>query len=115
MIRTVTMTGTEPGLNPLSTALEEEGFTDMLSNELIESFARHLMVALDAWQESDFRAVAREYLARLPAERGLRRDIDDNGDLLIRHMGKVQVERKALIAQLAKPAWLDPKTKGPRT
>jgi biotin-(acetyl-CoA carboxylase) ligase len=115
MIRTVTMTGAEPGLNPLSTALEEEGFTDMLSNELIESFARNLMVGLDAWQESGFGAVGREYLARLPAEPGLRRDIDDNGDLLIRRVGKAQVERKPLVAQLAKPAWLDPNTKGPRT
>ena len=29
MIRTVSMTGNEPGLNPLVTALEEEGFTDV--------------------------------------------------------------------------------------
>jgi Biotin/lipoate A/B protein ligase family len=118
MIRTVSMTGTEPGLNPLSTALEEEGFTDVMSNEVVESFARNFMVALDSWQESGFGAVAKNYLTRLPVEQRARRDIDDNGDLLIRRMthdsGKPEAERKALPAHLAKPAWLDPKTKGPR-
>src|SRR5512141_554589 len=51
MVRTVSMTGVEPGLNPLVTALEEEGFTDVLSSQLVESFARHFMVAIDSWQE----------------------------------------------------------------
>ena len=119
MIRTVSMTGVEPGLNLLSTALEEEGFTDVMSNEVIESFARNFMVAIDAWQESGFGAVAKEYLARLPIEKGARRDIDDNGDLLIRQigpsLGKAAVERKSLLSALGKTAWLDPKTKGPRT
>ena len=115
MIRTVSMTGVEPGLNPISTALEEEGFTDVMSNEVIESFARNFMVAFDAWQESGFGAVAKNYLARLPVEQGLRRDIDDNGDLLIRRMGKPEAERKALLPHLAAPTWLNPVSKGPRT
>jgi biotin-(acetyl-CoA carboxylase) ligase len=114
MIRTVSLTGDEPGLNPLATALEEEGFTDVMSNELVESFARNFMLAFDSWAESGFGAVAKTYLARLPIEQGLRRDIGDNGDLLIRHMPKPGVERKAILAYLAKPTWLDPKTKGPR-
>jgi len=115
MIRTVSMTGADPGLNPLVTVLEDEGFTEVLSNEVIESFARHFMVAIDSWQEGGFSAVAKSYLARLPIEKSLRRDIDENGDLLIRRMGKAEVERKALLPQLAKPSWLDPKTKGPRS
>jgi biotin-(acetyl-CoA carboxylase) ligase len=115
MIRTVSMTGAEPGLNPLSTALEEEGFTDAMSNELIESFARNFMVAFDVWQESGFGAVAKEYLARLPLEKGVRRDIADNGDLLIRRIGKAEVERKPLLPALKTPAWLDPVSKGPRS
>jgi biotin-(acetyl-CoA carboxylase) ligase len=114
MIRTVSMTGAEPGLNPLVTALEEEGFGDGLSNHVVESFSRHFMVAVDSWQESGFGAVARNYLARLPIEKGLRRDIDVNGDLLLRRMGKAGVERAALLPQLAEPAWRDPVTKGPR-
>jgi biotin-(acetyl-CoA carboxylase) ligase len=119
MVRTVSMTGVEPGLNPLVTALEEEGFTDVLSSHVVESFARHFMLAVDAWKESGFSAVAKTYLARLPAESGLRRDIDENGDLLVRrnvvNLGKVEVERKPLLARLAKPSWFDPVAKGPRT
>lgn len=114
MIRTVSMTEAEPGLNPLVTALEEEGFTDGLSNHVVESFSRHFMVAIDSWQESGFGAVANNYLARLPVEKGLRRDIDDNGDLLLRRMGTTGVERVALLPRLAETAWRDPVTKGPR-
>jgi biotin-(acetyl-CoA carboxylase) ligase len=114
MIRTVSMTGGEPGLNPLVTALEEEGFTDVMSSHLVESFARHFMVAIDSWAESGFGAVAKNYLARLPVEPGVRRDIDENGDLLLRRMGKLELERKALLPRLAQPAWLDPALKGPR-
>jgi biotin-(acetyl-CoA carboxylase) ligase len=114
MIRTVSMTGVEPGLTPLSTALEDEGFTDGMSNAVVESFARNLMVAIDSWQESGFAAVARNYLLRLPVEKGLRRDIDDNGDLMVRRMGKATAERKKLLPQLAAPSWLDSVTKGPR-
>jgi biotin-(acetyl-CoA carboxylase) ligase len=115
MIRTVSMTGAEPGLNPLVTALEEEGFTEGLSNNVVESFARHFMLAIDSWQESGFGTVAKNYLARLPTEKGVRRDIDSNGDLLLRRMGKAQIEREILLPRLAEPAWRDPATKGPRT
>jgi len=72
------------------------------------------MVLVDAWQEQGFAAVAKDYLARLPLEQGVRRDIDDNGDLLVRRAGKVEVERRKLLPALAVPTWLDPKTGGPR-
>jgi biotin-(acetyl-CoA carboxylase) ligase len=115
MIRTVSMTGQEPGLNPLVTALEEEGFTDLMASQVVEGFARHLMAALDSWQDGGFDAVAKVYLERLPSESGLRRAIDENGDLMIRRMGKVDVERKMLIPLLASPSWYDPANKGPGT
>ena len=114
MIRTVSMSEGEPGLNPLVAALEEEGFTDFTAGALVESFARHLMVHIDAAQEHGFAAVAREYLQRLPREAGVRRDIDDNGDLLVRRAGKVEVARRKLLPTLAAPSWLDPKSGGPR-
>ena len=114
MIRTVSVSGIEPGLNPLVTALEEEGFTDAMSDKVLESFARHFMVAVDSWQEKGFGAVAQSYLERLPRESGLRRDIDDNGDLLVRRMGKAEVDRKQLLPRLAAPAWYDPARRGPR-
>ena len=114
MIRTASMSGDEPGLNPLATDLMEEGFTDVLSSQVAESFARNFMVALDTWQEQGFAAVAKTYLPYLAKETGTRRDIDDSGDLLVRRMGKDDAERRPLLPRLAAPSWLDPATRGPR-
>jgi biotin-(acetyl-CoA carboxylase) ligase len=114
MIRTVAMGEEESGLHPLAAALEEEGFDDLGLGTLVESFARHFMVAIDAWQEQGFGAVARSYLERLPPESGVRRDIDDNGDLLMRRMGKVDVERRSFERALVEPSWFDPESGGPR-
>jgi biotin-(acetyl-CoA carboxylase) ligase len=115
MIRTVSLTGNEPGLNPFVTALEEEGFSDTLSTQLLESFARNFMRIFDSWQESGFRAVARSYLERMPREQGIRRDLDEDGDLLIRRMGKVEISRQKLLPRLGEPAWFDAATRGPRS
>ena len=114
MIRTVSLGDEEAGVRPLSSALEEEGFDDLGSGALVESFARHLMVAIDTWQEQGFGEVAKSYLARLSLEKGLRRDIDVSGDLLVRRMGKAETERRSLVQALAEPSWLDPATGGPR-
>jgi biotin-(acetyl-CoA carboxylase) ligase len=114
MIRTVAMGDEEAGLRPLSSALEDEGFDDLGSGALVESFARHLMVVIDAWQEKGFGEIAKNYLARLAPESGVRRDIDDSGDLVVRRMGMVEAERRPLIRALATPSWLDPATGGPR-
>src|SRR5258708_22632065 len=46
MIRTVALGDEEPRLQPLSTALEDEGFDALGSGRLVESFARHLMSAI---------------------------------------------------------------------
>jgi biotin-(acetyl-CoA carboxylase) ligase len=114
MIRIVSMSDSEPGLNPLVTALAEEGFSDAISDRVVESFARHFMVAIDAWQAHGFGEVARSYLERLPVAKGLRRDIDENGNLLVRRIGKPEVDRKMFLPRLATPAWFDPAAKGPR-
>ena len=42
-------------------------------DRLLESFARHLMVSLDAWQQDGFGEVARSYLSRLAPKKGVRR------------------------------------------
>jgi hypothetical protein len=94
--------------------LEDEGFDDVGSGRLVEGFARHLMVAFDSWQESGFAAVARNYLSRLTPEKGSRRDIDEDGDLIVRWVGPGDPERRSLVAAMAAPAWLDPATGGPR-
>jgi biotin-(acetyl-CoA carboxylase) ligase len=107
MIRAASMAVDEPGVNPGITTLSEEGFTDSTSGRLVESFARNFMVALDTWQEHGFGGVAKSYIERLPREKGLRRDIDDNGDLLVRRMASSEVERHVLLTQLREPAWYD--------
>jgi biotin-(acetyl-CoA carboxylase) ligase len=114
MIRTVAMGDEEPGVRPLAAALDEEGFDDLGSGRLVESFSRHLMVAVDAWQEKGFGEIAKNYLLRLAPESGMRRDLDDNGDLMVRRIGKAQPERRSLLCALGQPMWLDPSTGGPR-
>lgn len=115
MVRTVSMAEGDPGLRPLSAALEDEGFDDLGSGRLVESFARHLMVQIDGWREYGFRAVARDYLTRCIPEKGISRNIDDNGDLLVRRVGTADVQRHKLRPALAAPPdWLDPETGGPK-
>jgi Biotin/lipoate A/B protein ligase family len=111
-LRTVTNAAGEPGLRPFAAALEDEGFNELGAGRLVEGFARHFMVVLDAWQESGFRAVQKSYMQWLPTESGVRRDIDENGDLLVRGGGKT--DRRSLVRRLEEVAWLDPATRGPR-
>ena len=112
VIRTGAMGGQESGPRPLSAALDEEGF-DLGSDRLIETFARHLMVTVDAWQQDGFGEVAGGYLSRVAPEKGVHRDIDDNGDLLVRRVDMKVVERRPLVPALATPSWLDAATGGP--
>jgi hypothetical protein len=127
MIRTVAMGEGEPGLRPVGSALEEEGFDDVGSGRLVETFARHLMVTIDAWQERGFTALAKDYLTRLtlppspsPASRGEKGgrwplDIDENGDLLEgRQLDEAPRERRSLIRAISEPSWLDAVTGQPR-
>ena len=113
-IRTVAMADGGPGLRPLAAALEDEGFDDLGSGRLVESFARQLMVLIDAWQERGFGLVAESYLARLPVAESAERLIDGAGDLLVRRKGKSDVKKHRLLPALAIPSWLDPATGGPR-
>ena len=129
MIRTVALGEEEPGLRPLSAALEDEGFDGLGSGQLVESFARHLMSAIDSWHDKGFGEVAKNYLARLapptppsPASGGgmggggggVRREIDENGDLLVHRMAVKEPVRHSLISALSRASWLDPETGGPR-
>lgn len=113
MIRLVSITGAEAGLHPLSTALEDEGFGEIGAERLLEGFARHLMVAIDRWQEGRAAAVGHEYLARLRGKPGTQRIIEANGDLRIERAGK-RPARRPLRPALATPSWLDLDTGGPR-
>jgi biotin-(acetyl-CoA carboxylase) ligase len=114
MIRTAAMVAEEPGLYPFAAALEDEGFDDLGTGRLVEGFARHLMVATDTWHHDGFDALAKSYLARLTPESGTRREIDANGDLLLRRTGAREVERRPLVRALAESSWLDPTAGEPR-
>src|SRR6266571_2515782 len=81
-------------VHPLSTALEDEGFGDIGAERLVEGFARHLMVALDRWQEAGFAPLAADYLARLRPEPGVRLALAANGDLSIEGAGSPVVTRE---------------------
>src|SRR5215469_5594865 len=94
-IRTFSLGPERSGLLPLSTALADESFDDVSSERLVEGFARHLMVAIDRWQEAGFVPIAKEYVAKLKPESGVHRDISENGDLDVRRAGKL-VERREL-------------------
>jgi biotin-(acetyl-CoA carboxylase) ligase len=127
MIRLVAMGEDEPGLRPLASALDDEGFGDLDAAGLVEGFARHFMSALDVGQERGFGAVARAYLSRLAPITGAfesnspgtgpvvnRREIDMDGNLLVRHAGIGGSERRSLTDALAMPSWFDPASGGPR-
>jgi biotin-(acetyl-CoA carboxylase) ligase len=112
-IRTASLSPEEPGLHPLSTALDQENFADVSAERLVEAFARHVMVAVDCWQENGFAPIAREYIAKLKPESGVHYDIGESGDLAIRRAGKL-VGYRELLPALKAPSWLDPRTGGPR-
>jgi biotin-(acetyl-CoA carboxylase) ligase len=112
IIRTVSLREAEAALHPMATALAEEGFDDASAERLAEQFARHLMVAIDRWQESGSAPLVRDYLSRLMPVNRTRYEIADNGDLLIASPGR-KTERRHLAAALQTPSWLDPATAGP--
>ena len=117
MIRTVSLGADEPGLHPLTAALEDEGFDGLESGRLVESFARHFLLALDTWYEQGFAALARQYVTRLAREPGLLdapRELDEAGDLMVRPVAGGAPQRRGLVAALRSPEWLDPQTGGPR-
>jgi biotin-(acetyl-CoA carboxylase) ligase len=114
MIRMVAMTDEEPEVHPLASALDQEGFGETGAVQVTESFARHLMLALDGLQADGFDSLAREFLTRLSREDRTVPRFDDNGDLLIRRVGGQGIERRELIEALAVPTRFDAKVGGPR-
>jgi biotin-(acetyl-CoA carboxylase) ligase len=100
----------DPGMKSHLTGLEEEGFSELGPGRVVETFARHFMVTVDAWQEEGFAPVAQNYLRRLPAEAGVERTIDGAGNLLTRKKGSAATKKKKLVPALAYPSWIDPQS-----
>ncbi|MEX2129444.1 MAG: biotin/lipoate--protein ligase family protein [Xanthobacteraceae bacterium] len=112
MVRTAIMGVGEPGSRPDAAALEDEGFDELGSGRLIETFARHLMVWTDMWQQDGFRPIAEHYLRRVGADEPVERSIDGVGDLLARRKGKLDTEKKKLVPALKQLAWYDAESRG---
>jgi biotin-(acetyl-CoA carboxylase) ligase len=112
-IRTAWTKPVEPGATPELTALDEEGFAEITSKQIVEGFARNFMQALDVWQDSGFAGAARPYLDRLAREGGQACAIEENGDLLLRTESGGVAARHGLLPKLAAPAWLELTDKEP--
>jgi hypothetical protein len=109
MLRVVDLISAEPGAVPGTVSLMGEGFDMSQTGAIVGSFARHLMIGFDQWNEAGFDAVAGNYLARLPRnDAGERRGIDRNGDLL------AGAARISLLEGLSRTAWYDPGLRGPK-
>lgn len=92
--------GHEPGRDPGTTVLEEEGFGTLEPAALVGAWARHLLAGIDDWGANGPQRLAERFLARLldPAEAAaVRRGIDPaTGDLLLERDGAVT--RRAIVA-----------------
>jgi biotin-(acetyl-CoA carboxylase) ligase len=108
-IRIVSISEKGPGLYPLATALEDEGFGEIGGERVIETFARHLMAAIDRWQDGGFSPLIRDYAARLDKEAEI--EIDGKGDAYFR---RGATKRHSLVSALKQPTWLDIATAEPR-
>jgi biotin/lipoate A/B protein ligase family protein len=87
-------------------------FAEVGAERLVEGFARHLMLAIDYWQEGNFTAIAESYLSRLRREHGVRLAIEPTGNLRIARPGEA-VRCLDLRTALAAPPWLDRAAGGP--
>jgi Biotin/lipoate A/B protein ligase family len=109
MLRAAAMVDPESGQRNLAVgagvAMEELGFEDVTSVDLVESFCRHLMLGTDEWQSRGPRAVVKRWLDRLERVPGLRHGIEPNGDLSIR--SQAGDEHRSLDQALAQVGWLD--------
>jgi hypothetical protein len=112
MVRTAIMGAGEPGARPDAVALEDEGFDELGSGRIIETFARHFLSWVDTWQQEGFAPVAKHYLKRLSGDEALEYSIDGVGDFLARRKGKLDTTKQKLIPALEKLAWYDAGSRG---
>src|SRR5262249_23048016 len=115
MIRTRAPGDEEPGPRSLSAPLEEDGFDDLGAGRVGEICARRRMSEHQACHGQGCGEIAKRYVAGLVRESVVRRDIAENGELLVRRaMGSGEVEQRSLLRALGEPSWFEPVTGGPR-
>jgi hypothetical protein len=110
MLRATTMAPFAMGQTGVGMA--EEGFEEVDAVDLIESFARHLMLGVTYWQSDGPKAVARRWLDRLDKVVGTRHGIEANGDLIA--TSQSGAERRSLVEALGRADWLDRDSGGPK-
>ena len=90
----------EPGENPELTTLGEEGCPDLTSEQLIETLSKHLLAAIDGWQNDGLENYLRMWHLRLEnigdnaqlefndkQISGTLKGLDDHGNLLVEEGG----------------------------
>ncbi len=110
MVRATTMSPFAQGQTGVGMA--EEGFEEVDAVDLIEAFARHLMLGVTRWQSDGARACVRRWLDRLDKAPGVRHGVEPNGDLVA--TTQAGTERRGLIEALARADWLDRESGGPK-
>ncbi len=110
MLRATTMTPFSPG--DVGVGMAEEGFEEVDAVDLIEAFARHLMLGVTRWQSDGARATALRWLDRLDKVPGTRHGIEPNGDLVV--TTQAGTERRSLVEALGRTDWLDRDSGGPK-
>ena len=110
MVRATTMSPFQPGQTGVGMA--EEGFEEVDAVDLIEAFARHLMLGVSRWQEEGAKPTVRRWLDRLEKATGVRHGIGPNGDLVA--TSQHGTERNGLVEALARVDWLDRESGGPK-
>jgi biotin-(acetyl-CoA carboxylase) ligase len=110
MVRATTMSPF--ALGQTGVGMAEEGFEEVDAVDLIEAFARHLMLGVSQWQGDGPKATARRWLDRLDKAVGTRHGIEPDGDLVATTQAGTQ--RRSLVEALARADWLDRDSGGPK-
>jgi biotin-(acetyl-CoA carboxylase) ligase len=110
MLRASTMSPFQLGHTGVGMA--EEGFEEVDAVDLIEAFARHLMLGVARWQGEGPKVTVRRWLDRLDKVTGTRHGIEADGDLVATTQGGTQ--RRSLVEALARADWLDRDSGGPK-
>lgn len=114
MVRAVSMVPFDAAPANLAPAvsMEEEGFGHVGAVELVESFARHLMLGVSRWHEHGPKATVKRWLDRIEKVPGQRQGIEPNGDLVM--TSQEGSTRHSLIEAVHKADWLDVEQGGPK-
>jgi biotin-(acetyl-CoA carboxylase) ligase len=110
MVRATTMAPF--ALGQTGVGMAEEGFEEVDAVDLIEAFARHLMLGVSQWQGDGPKATVRRWLDRLDKIVGTRHGIEPDGDLVA--TTQTGTQRRSLIEALARVDWLDRDSGGPK-